>query len=112
VQRQIWGGFSAPHCLLPLEPHARFERNQDNLFWLGQQMCDHRVVHLVLALWGRQIEVLEVSRFVPIEPWLEGCVPVLLEPHQLEAYCGAAKCQLELIQCFAGVFEVRWLEIG
>jgi hypothetical protein len=69
-------------------------------------------VHLVLALWGSQIEVLEVSHFLPDALWLDGCAPVLLESHELEACCGAGERQLELIQRFAGVFEVRWLEVG
>jgi hypothetical protein len=112
MQRQTWGGSSAPHFLFPLEPHARLERSQDNLRWLGQQMRDHCMVHLVLALWGKQIEVLEVSHFLPATLWLDGCAPVLLEPHELEAYAGAGERQLELIQRFAGVFEVRWLEVG
>jgi hypothetical protein len=112
MQHQTWGGFSAPHFLFPLEPHARLERSPENLRWLGEQMSERRTVHLVLALWDKQIEVLEVSHFLPATLWLEGCVPVLLEPHELGAYCTGGDYQLELVQHLAGVFEVRWLAFG
>jgi hypothetical protein len=68
------------------------------------------MVHLVLALYQQQIEVLEVSHYTPAALWLEGCTSVLLEPYELEAWANAPECQLELVQCMAGVFEVRFFE--
>jgi hypothetical protein len=105
-----WGGFSAPKFCYPLQAHARLEQNAHNLRWLGQQMCEHRMVHLVLALHNSQIEVLAVSHYSPCTLWLEGCVPVLLEAHELESWATAPNCQLELLQCFDGVFAVRIFE--
>ncbi|MFN3265871.1 MAG: hypothetical protein ACK41E_03430 [Deinococcales bacterium] len=34
----------------PLEPHARLEQNAQNPRWLGQQMSERCIAHLVVAL--------------------------------------------------------------
>jgi hypothetical protein len=110
MQRTTWGGYSAPQFCYPLQAHARLERNAKNLRWLGHQMCDHAMAHLVMALYQQQIEILEVSHYFPATLWLDGCVPVLLEPHELESWANAPDCQLELLQRMDGIFEVRFLE--
>ncbi len=72
-------------------------------------MLQTRVHHLVLGLTRQSIEILEVSFYPPTVLWLEGCVPMLLEPFELSAWLTATDAQVELC-CRYGVLEVRLLE--
>lgn len=64
---------------------------------------------MVLAVSKTQIELLEVS-YYPLELWLDGCVPVLLEPFEIADFLGMGNAQVELVQRIFGVLEVRVLE--
>lgn len=72
-------------------------------------MLETRVFHVVLAVSPQQIEVLEVSHYPPVTLWLDGCIPVLLEPRELSAWLCMPHAQIE-IRCLHGVLEVRILE--
>ncbi len=104
-------GFYAPQTLIyPLEPAATLERNPYNLTRLATQMLQARATQVVLALHPKHIEILEVT-FLPITvSWLEGCVPVLLETHEITNWLSDYDfAQVELLRSKHGILEVRVL---
>ena len=110
MQRIHKGGLFAPLVFIsPLVPHTSLERTAKNLEAIGRQMLETRVFHLVLALSPKQIEILEVSHYPPVALWLDGCVPILLEPRELSVWLTMPNAQAE-IRCLHGVLEVRILE--
>jgi hypothetical protein len=103
-------GFYAPLVFTyPLVPHTSLERSHQNLEAIGRQMHKARVLHVVLALNPKQIEILEVSHYPAVALWLDGCVPILLEPQELSSWLNMPNAQIEICAAY-GVLEVRILE--
>ena len=110
MQRIYKGGFTAPLVFTsPLVPYTSLERSHKNLEIIGTQMLETRVLHLVLAISCTQIEILEISHYPPNTLWLDGCVPILLEPRELSDWLTMPNAQIE-IRALHGVLEVRILE--
>jgi hypothetical protein len=110
MQRIHKGGLYAPLVFIsPLVPHTSLERTAKNLEAIGTKMLETRVFHLVLVFSPKQIEILEVSHYPPVAFWLDGCVPILLEPRELCVWLTMPNAQIELC-CRHGVLEVRMLE--
>jgi hypothetical protein len=110
MQRIHKGGLCAPLVFTyPLIPHTSLERSFKNFETIGTQMLETRVLHLVLAISRTQIEILEISHYPPVALWLDGCIPLLLEPRELSAWLNMPNAQIEL-QSLHGVLEVRILE--
>jgi hypothetical protein len=110
MQRIHKGGLCAPLVFTyPLVPHTSLERSFKNLEAIGTQMLEARVRHLVLAISRTQIEILEISHYPPVALWLDGCIPLLLEPRELGIWLTMPNAQVE-IRCLHGVLEVRFLE--
>ncbi len=109
MQRILSRGLKAPLVFsYPLLPDTRLERSSQNLICLAHKMLETRVCYALLAICPSQIEILEVSFYPPQTLYLDGCIPILLEPYEL-ADLEIDNAQVEF-RAIRGVLEVRVLE--